>query len=290
MHMLSLVTVASVPDHRCMIPELDTNVSASELVWNATELHRYGVPLKEDGSIDGCRIMEGDSVVSCQNYVYDNTYYKSSRAIEWNLVCDRRWMGAIAQTTYMFGVFTGAVVLGGLADKVGRKTVFCWSALLQLVLGVAVAFAPEFISFLVLRYLYGIFGSAGSYITGFVLTMELVGSKYRTVCGITFQAVFACGIMLVAGWGALIQDRMMLQIIYGLHGCLLIAHWWVMDESPRWLWMQGRSKEAINIVARALKMNRQPRLDKTYYGSKATAKSISGESTEPPRGKTFLIL
>lgn len=36
---------------------------------------------------------------------------------QWNMVCDRRWMLAVAQITYMFGVFTGAVTLGSLADK-----------------------------------------------------------------------------------------------------------------------------------------------------------------------------
>lgn len=278
--MLSLVTVASVPDHRCLVPALDVNTTASDLVWNSTVLSRY-IPLKDDGEINSCLILNNGTAEACSEFVYDNTYYKSSRTIEWNFVCDRRWMGAIAQTIYMFGVFTGAVVLGGMADKVGRKTVFCWSALLQLLLGVGVAFTPNFISFLVVRYLYGIFGSAGSYITGFVLTMELVGSNYRTICGITFQAIFACGIMLVAGWGALIEDRMMLQIVYGLHGLLLVAHWWIMDESPRWLWTQGRFKESIDIVAKALKMNRQPELDKTYYSSKA--KSSPASTIEQPR-------
>lgn len=276
--MLSLVTVASVPDHRCMISELDAGVNASQLIWNATTLSQY-IPLKDDGSINSCRIKLGNNTEGpCNQYVYDNTYFKSSRTIDWNLVCDRRWMGAIAQTVYMFGVFTGAVVLGGLADKVGRKKIFCWSALLQLMLGVAVAFTPNFISFIILRYLYGIFGSAGSYITGFVLTMELVGSNYRTFCGITFQAVFAAGIMMVAGWAAIIEDRMMLQVVYGLHGCLLIAHWWIMDESPRWLWMQGRAKEAIDIVAKALKMNGQPELDKTYYSAKSKSSVVVVEA------------
>lgn len=279
MHMLSLVTVASVPDHRCMIPELDANVSKSDLVWNSTTLSQY-IPLRSDGDINSCERFINNSAVACSDFVYDNTYYKSSRTIEWNFVCSRRWMGAIAQTIYMFGVFTGAVVLGGLADKVGRKAVFCWSALLQLVLGVGVAFTPNYISFLVLRYLYGIFGSAGSYITGFVLTMELVGANYRTICGITFQAIFACGIMLVAGWGALIEDRMLLQVVYGLHGLLLVAHWWIMDESPRWLWTQGRFKESIDIVATALKMNKKPELDTAYYASKA--KSSPASSVEQP--------
>lgn len=279
LHMLSLVTVASVPTHRCLIAELDTNLTETP-VWNETTLRAF-LPPKEDGSLDHCRLLINGSAEQCDSYIYDNTYYKSSRSMEWGMVCNKRWMGAIAQSVFMLGVFTGAVVLGGLADKVGRKTVFCWSALLQLILGVAVAFAPEYISFLVLRYLLGIFGSAGSYITGFVLTMELVGSNYRTICGVTFQAIFACGVMLVAGWGALIQDRMMLQIVYGLHGALLIAHWWIMDESPRWLWNQGRFQESIDIVAKALKMNREPSLDKTYYASKTKSSDVASSGSQP---------
>lgn len=107
-------------------------------------------------------------------------------------------MGAVAQSMYMFGVFTGAVTLGNMADKYGRKPIFCWSAILQLILGVGVAFSPNYYSFILIRYLYGIFGSAGSYIPGFVLTMELVGPSKRSMCGISFQAAFAFGIMLVS--------------------------------------------------------------------------------------------
>lgn len=60
-------------------------------------------------------------------------------------------MGAVAQSAYMFGVFVGAVFLGNAADKYGRKKIFCISAVMQLILGVAVAFTWEYYSFLVLR-------------------------------------------------------------------------------------------------------------------------------------------
>lgn len=280
LHMLSLVTVAAVPEHRCFIEGVDSlSLNTTSSMLNLNTLGEY-IPLNKDGELESCWMMDGlNKTTACTSYVYNNTYYKSSRAIEWDLVCDRKWMGALAQTVYMLGVFTGAVWLGGLADKVGRKKVFCWSGLLQLILGVAVAFTPEYYSFLVIRYLYGIFGSAGSYITGFVLTMELVGPSKRTPCGISFQAAFAGGIILVAAWGAVIHDRMLLQVIYGLHGLLLIAHWWVMDESPRWLWMQNRKREAIDIIAKAVRMNgRGLTVDKEYYLSKDKS-SYSEEST-----------
>lgn len=54
--------------------------------------------------------------------------------------------------------------------RYGRKTIFYICAVLQLILGVAVAFVPEFYSLLVVRFFYGVFGSAGAYITGFVLS------------------------------------------------------------------------------------------------------------------------
>lgn len=85
--------------------------------------------------------------------------------------------------------------------------------------------------------------------------MELVGPSKRTSCGISFQASFAGGLMLVAFWGWLIPNRQALQVIYGLHSLLLIGHWWLIDESPRWLWAHGRQSEAIQIVQKALKIN-----------------------------------
>ncbi|XP_028173894.1 organic cation transporter protein [Ostrinia furnacalis] len=239
---------------RCWIDGVDINDTTA--AWNSSSILN-AIPKTAEGQLTSCFMYdENNSTVQCSKFVFDSTYRSSSRAIEWNLVCDRRWMGALAQTIYMLGVFTGAVVLGGMADKYGRKKIFCWSGVLQLVFGVVVAFVPEYWSFLVVRFLYGIFGSAGSYITGFVLTMELMGASKRTACGVAFQAAFAAGIMLVAGWGALIDDRQLLQVIYGLHSLLLIPHIWIMDESPRWLWAQGRAKESVDIVAKALKCNR----------------------------------
>jgi hypothetical protein len=59
-----------------------------------------------------------------------------------------------------------------------------------------------------------------------VSAMEIVGPSKRTMIGVAFQAFFALGVMLVAFWGFLINDRFVLQVVYGLHSLLLIGHWW----------------------------------------------------------------
>jgi OCT family organic cation transporter-like MFS transporter 16 len=60
----------------------------------------------------------------------------------------------------------------------------------------------------------------------YITAMELVGASKRTVCGVSFQAAFATGVMLVAAWGSVIADRQILQLVYGLHALMLIPHYW----------------------------------------------------------------
>ncbi|CAH0553380.1 unnamed protein product [Brassicogethes aeneus] len=289
LNMLSLATVAAIPDHRCVIPEVDLNPDGS-IIFNATFATTEFIPRLESGKINSCLgwNVTTNSTYTCQKWIYDDTYYQTSRAIDWDFVCDRKWMGSVAQSIYMVGVLTGAVVMGTLADKYGRKPVFCISGILQLILGLLDAFTPEYYSFVIVRYIYGIFGSAGAYIPGFVLTMELVGPSKRSMCGIAFQAAFAFGIMLVAGWGSFIKDYQMLQIIYGLHSLVFFAHIWLMDESPRWLWSNGKVKEAVNIVQKALKINgHKGELDVAEYVSKGNAESRTRETEKKGMSDLF---
>lgn len=101
MHMLSLVTVGAIPEHRCFIPNVDSDEISAP--WNSTDIWS-AIPSDENGGLSSCLMYSGNSTVTCDKYVYDKTFYQSTRATEWNFVCDKRWMIAIAQVRLPFPI------------------------------------------------------------------------------------------------------------------------------------------------------------------------------------------
>ncbi|CAH1402020.1 unnamed protein product [Nezara viridula] len=228
MHTLSIVPINGIPNHRCQVPWLENE---TDLAWDSpTAL--AAIPLKPDGSYSSCLLINPTTNLTeaCDKWVYDKTHFKHSRTVEWDLVCDKKWLGALSKSIFMLGVFTGSFTLGILADKYGRKKTQCCTQTIQLIISIGIAFINNYYVYLVASFLYGVFGSAGSYIPAFVIAMELVGPSKRTTWGLVFQAMFAVGIMLVALWAYLIPDYFTLQVVIGLHVLLAIGNWWFADS------------------------------------------------------------
>ena len=73
--------------------------------------------------------------------------------MDWNLVCQDRGWRAFAQSVFMFGVMIGSYLFGDLSDRFGRKVTFLSSVLIQAIFGIAAGLAPDYWSFILLRYL-----------------------------------------------------------------------------------------------------------------------------------------
>jgi SHS family lactate transporter-like MFS transporter len=129
----------------------------------------------------------------------------------------------------------GALAFGWLADRFGRRPVLMFDVGLYSVLALASAFAPNLITLLILRALFG-FAMGGEWGIGASLTMESIPAKSRGVVSGILQQGYPMGYFMGAlanlflpqiGW----RGMMMLGILPALLIMFIRRH---VKESPAW--------------------------------------------------------
>ncbi|RXN36622.1 solute carrier family 22 member 23-like protein [Labeo rohita] len=74
---------------------------------------------------------------------------------KWTLVCDGEWKVHIAKFSLLVGSIFGYLLMGAMADWLGRIPVLLVSVLSVLVFGLAVAFSVDMAMFSTLRFFEG---------------------------------------------------------------------------------------------------------------------------------------
>lgn len=193
----------------------------------------------------------------CPSHDFDYSVFAETINTKWDLVCKRAWLRDLAQSITMAGVLCGNLVWGYISDRYGRLCPLVVEVLLQGVTGIVVAFVPWFWLFNVMRFLAA-FATGGSMITGFVLLMEIIGVRHRTVVGILYQIPFYLGHLLLPLFGFLCREWKCVQLLISAPSLLLVIYYWVLPESPRWLALQGDYEKAANVLKKAAKFNKMP--------------------------------
>ncbi|CAH1777776.1 unnamed protein product [Owenia fusiformis] len=256
MHAMSFVFIGIKIPHRCFVDEFDGNGTVSydhQAVWNSS------IPFDSNGEISQCKRFSPGSnkseIESCNKWVFDTSKYSSSVRIDYSLVCDRSILAAVAQSVYMAGMLIGAVLLGELSDKFGRRKLLLISIVLQLISGIGLAFAPEYFSFIFFRFLLGN-AHSGVFLPGFTLGMEFVGPKGQVGAGISPHMYFGMGFCVISLLAYFIKSWKWLQLAITLPALLFASYYWLIPESARWLLRKNRKEEAKVVLRNAAKINR----------------------------------
>mmetsp|Transcript_1761 Transcript_1761/g.3920 ORF Transcript_1761/g.3920 Transcript_1761/m.3920 type:complete len:491 (+) Transcript_1761:92-1564(+) len=180
-------------------------------------------------------------------------------AKEWGMPVWQK--GAVVSIVFL-GVLFGNLISGALGDYFGRRVPILVSFLGVFFFSCASATADGFESLASLRFLVGI--SFGIGIPAWnTLCCEHCPSDYRSYMNGVGQCMFAMGELYSAF--LLYMDDPTLQhlhwrrlvILAALPGAIFFGlALWLLDESPSFLAMHGRTDKAKDILARAAKLNK----------------------------------
>ncbi|XP_017013579.1 organic cation transporter protein [Drosophila takahashii] len=175
---------------------------------------------------------------------------------DFGIFCDDEWKLSMVGTINNLGQFFGIPIGGYVADRYGRSFSIALGGILGAVLGVIRSFSPSYGWFLVFEFLDNMTSST-LYSTCFVIGIELVGPKRRVLACSVITVFYAVGEVLLAMSAKAFSDwRILLRITY-TPSLILLAYFWILPESVRWLLSQGKEERAKNILRRAASVNKR---------------------------------
>jgi MFS family permease len=163
----------------------------------------------------------------------------------------------LVSSAYVAGAVVGALFFGWLTDRLGRRKLFFITLFVYIAATLATGLSWNFWSFALFRFLTGA-GIGGEYAAINSTIQELIPARFRGWTDLAINGSFWIGAALGALGSILLLNQAAFGPDAGWRLCFLIGaslglvivamRFWI-PESPRWLVIHGRPREAHSIVA-----------------------------------------
>ncbi|XP_029845217.2 solute carrier family 22 member 7-like [Ixodes scapularis] len=243
-------------NHWCKPPEEYAHLSVVE--WK-----NISVPKDADGVLGSCTRFEpplsipseNRTEVPCNGWDYDVETPGTTITTEYDLVCERRWLVSLLLMAYHAGSVITLPLAGFAADRLGRRPVLIMSIMLQMGSSLASCFFRSLGMFAMLRCQISIAVSAFQVII-IVILFEVTSQSHRMLfvtLAIAVPIVLAPITTFVLG--KLVTQWVLIQGLLMLPTALLAVALYPIAESPRWLMVTWRFREAEQAILWASEMN-----------------------------------
>jgi MFS family permease len=161
-----------------------------------------------------------------------------------------------AAAIYVAGACVGALFFGWLADRLGRKKLFLITLALYIVATTATAFSTSFVVFAICRFFTGA-GIGGEYAAINSAIDELIPARVRGTVDLIINGSFWLGTAAGAALSIVLLNESLFaadvgwRLAFGLGALLGFTILLVrrnVPESPRWMFIHGRAKDAEALV------------------------------------------
>ncbi|XP_001353579.3 solute carrier family 22 member 3 [Drosophila persimilis] len=272
MFSVTYVFTASTVTHRCHIAECDSPESAYVEPWTEFSIPRNGKDLDQCNRYSNDQLPQwnqsaGEDICLAEHYSAHVESCPGNKFVfrdreeltisnDFGIYCDEEWKLSLVGTINNVGQFFGIPIGGYVADRYGRSFSIALGGILGAVLGIVRSFSPSYIWFLVFEFLDNMTSST-LYSTCFVIGIELVGPKRRVLACSVITVFYAVGEVALAMFAKAYPDwRILLRITY-TPSLILLAYFWILPESVRWLLSQSKEERAKGILRRAAKVNKR---------------------------------
>ncbi|XP_072142707.1 beta-alanine transporter-like [Dermacentor andersoni] len=266
------IFVSATPRHWCRVPEME----ALREAFPPALLVELSIPRRAGRGFESCRMYDLNYTAlvhrvldegtlpqpneswptrACDDgWVYDATYYDDTLVTQMNVVCDDAWKVSMAQCAFYIGSVVGNLLFGFIGDRWGRKKSFLLTIVVSLVGGIGAAFPVTYEGYIAWRGVVGMTYPA-IFQTPFIMSMEIMSPEKRTFAGMFVCAIYGVALMTLAGVAYLLRSWFPVAVATSLPFVVLLAIWWLIPESPRWLLSQDRLAEAEILLQKIAKRN-----------------------------------
>ena len=184
-------------------------------------------------------------------YTKPKTY---SFVTEFELVCEKTSIAALASGVFYLGGFGGCIISGIAADVFGRKRVLIVTLLVTIVSSILCSYIRNVWQLTCMRGILGA-GQMSTYAIGFITLSEFVTPSYRTLSANMFQCMFCISQILLDAIAFYERKWRRLQLYTTFPSIIPLIIFFFIPESPRFLLANRRKDEAVRVLQKVGKYN-----------------------------------
>ncbi|KAL0275693.1 UNVERIFIED_CONTAM: hypothetical protein PYX00_003482 [Menopon gallinae] len=206
----------------------------------------------------------------------DVKFHSLSNEMGWT--CEEGWKMALVQSTYFIGSVLGTLVLGILADSLGRLPMLFTANVFAITGNIMTVYLPANLWSLSLsRFIAGVAVDTNFFMM-YIIVMEYIKPSFRTF-GLNFCiGVWYCvGCMTVPWLAVYTQHWRLFLVVISIPMVIIPISTFFMPESAQWLLSRGKTEDAIRCFKKIATINKKELSTDFIEQFKATVSTQNAE-------------